>query len=146
MQWKVGSGLIAALAACVAGCGSSAPQLTRAQFIARADVVCRQAIQAAAQRGVDRRSTKPEDLAARLAISVHHIADGFKELNPPSEVADQFDELTRLEQEKAELLDRFAEAARSGAKADMVSVRGEIGPRQGRVLRLTSALGLQSCS
>jgi hypothetical protein len=151
-----------ALAAAAVGCGgggdssSSDQPLTKSEFIAKADGICSQA-----NKGVP---TPPSDLAnfnpatanddqlkefgdylEKVSKHFRNELDDLQALEPPAELADDYDKAMANLEESLNELDEAAEAAKDGDRKELLSKLAESDKHSTEANKLAKKIGLKVC-
>lgn len=144
MHRRVAAALVAALALGVASCGGS-ESLARAEVVERVEAACRAAQQRMTQAQREARDGATGFLAAAVA-GQRLLAERVEAIEPAGEVADAVDALKAGLVERAELIERIADAPRS----EQSRVTAAAGRRTEALTRDIDAafrsLGVRGCS
>jgi hypothetical protein len=134
-------------AALLAGCGGG-DELSRGEFIARADALC----EAGRESFDDLQSRPPRDTeaAARLTTELIEVSEGeldeLGELEPPEDLRAPMDEYLAAREDALELLHRGHLAAERGATRAYADAQRQAAAGQVERLRLARGIGLARCS
>jgi hypothetical protein len=143
---------LAGLPSCGGGGGGDgargAGELTRAEFIAQGDQICRQAREEflAADPSAP---TTPEDAAALQRTLIHNSEqelDRIRALDAPSEIEPALDRYLRAREQGIALLKRGLEAAEDGDARAYAAAQRQVASGQVNRLNLAQAVGFDECS
>lgn len=143
-----------ALSAAATGCGGSEP-LTRAEYVAQADAVCRDV----AGRWAELEPPVPEgpvdedEFAEMMAWDMAtgrdlggEVLDRVGDLQPPASIEDRSDEMLEALGQIVDDLDAYAAAVESRNEAELERLSDTVDDRNQEVFqRHAEALGLTSC-
>jgi hypothetical protein len=132
------------LAAC--GGGGGGPQLSRDQFVAKADAICSQV---ATQRKALTPPTRLPDIPAYVSGYLPALDSGLKKLKalrPPADMQSGVKDWLKAVEETRGLLSDLGSAAKKGDAAAVAKVGAESTSVNSRRQAAARSLGLTSCS
>jgi hypothetical protein len=133
-------------AGCMGGGTSSAPRLTKAEFIKQADAICAQFT------GELEALPQPQTLAdlAAMATQAKPIAEAgvarLRALRPPEELEDQVNEWLELNDSNVELIERLRAGAADGDETAVQQVAADATDNEQKADALAAEIGLTDCS
>jgi hypothetical protein len=143
---------IAALTACTfaaSGCGSGGgEQLSKADFLAKGDAICKQAHDQFVQLQSDPPNTAGEAAALTdklIKISRNELAQ-IDALNGPDELQAPLDRYLRAREDGIALLEKGLQAAEHKDAQGYASAQAKIAAGQVQRLKLAKAVGFTECS
>lgn len=120
MDRRIAAALVSALALGVASCGSTEPQLTRTQLVAKINVACREAAKATSQQTRSGLGTTASPnraaLAAALIAGQHVLEDRLAGLTPPDAAKQEFEAFRTEIQQRLHVYEQMQATFRSGAQ------------------------------
>jgi hypothetical protein len=138
--------LVAVLALGVASCGSSEPELTRAQLVKQTQAACRAARAVTYRKLRSNRSGDQVVFIAAVVAGQEIVVDRLNDLNPPAAAQDAFDAFKQGEQDRLDALKQIA----SSDRAEIERAIREAQPQIEAIGRRTSAaekrLGIEGCT
>jgi hypothetical protein len=137
--------LTGAMGLAAAGCGGGGDQLTREELVEEADATC-----AEFDRRVEdvREPESLEDIEGYLQEIRPIVEEGTDELaalEPPEELADEYDEWIEATRSGVDRFDEVEEAAASGDEQRIQEVLQSLGEGGEEADRLAQELGFQEC-
>jgi hypothetical protein len=146
----------AAAAGCGGGGGSSDQPLTKSELIAKADGICSQANKGVPSPPSDLANFNPatanEDQLKEFGdyldkVSKHFRAEleDLQALEPPQELADDYDKAMANLEESLNELDEAAEAAKKGDRNELLSKLAESDKHSTEANKLAKKIGLKVC-
>jgi hypothetical protein len=149
----VAGGLVAIVALvvlvmAVAGIGPFGGALTKEEFAAQGDEICRQARDEFIQRqqAPPRTSQEAADLANALVGISQQELDAIRELDEPDEVQPALDEYLKAREEGIALIQEGADAAAKGDSAGYAKAQQQLADGQAKRAKLAEAVGFSECS
>jgi hypothetical protein len=143
-----GPAVALAALALLGGCGSDGGTLTKAEFVARGNEICRQAHEEFSQ--VQENPPKTPAGAAELQRRLIEISEkelsAIRDLDAPSEARPGLDRYLRAREQGIALLKRGLEAAREEDERGYAAAQAKLAAGQLRRLKLARAVGFTQCS
>ena len=133
--------------AAVAGCGGGdgGDRLSRAEFVSRADTICRQY---EAKLDALGQPTNVEELRSFADKALPIAKDGREalgELNPPEDLEDTYDAWLDQGDEAIEIVERLRDAADDGDQAEIQRIAQKAERVDAESNRLAEQLGFEQC-
>jgi hypothetical protein len=138
-------GLIAAATLAQASCGGD-DGLSRDELVSEADAVCARYEQELDELAEPRNVEDVERLAEEAKPIIEDGLDELRELEPPEELADEYDEWISQNEESVDVLDELREAASEGDVQRIQDVLQEAQQAEREADELARELGLQDCA
>jgi len=140
--------LLAALLLAGCGGGGSTTTLSKADFIAQGDAICKQAHDQYAQLQKTPPNTAPE--AAALTQKLIAISDSelsqLRDLNAPSEVKPALDRYLKAREQGIAVLRKGLQAAENNDASGYAAAQAQTAKGQVKRLKLAQAVGFTQCS
>jgi hypothetical protein len=133
----------------LAGCGGGGGgTLSKSEFIARGDAICKQAHDQYAQLQKNPPATAPEAAALTqklIGISQSELSQ-LQDLNAPSEVQPALDRYLKAREQGIALLKKGLQAAENKDANGYAAAQAQIAKGQVNRLKLAQAVGFKECS
>ena len=143
---RLGAG--AAILAVLAGCGSSDETLSKSEFLAEGDEICKRAHEQFAE--VQEHPPGSAEAAATMTEKLIEISESeltqIRDLSAPREVQPALDRYLRARERGIAVLKRGLEAARDENAGAYASAQAQVADSQVRRIKLAQAVGFEECS
>jgi hypothetical protein len=146
MYRKLAAVLVAALALGVAGCGSSEPELTRAQLVKHAQAACREARAVMDRKQRASRSGDQMAFIAAIVAGQEVAVERVNDLNPPAAVKDTFDTFKQGMQDRLDALKQIASADRADFQRAIRDAQPQIEAVGRKLAAAAKRLGIEGCT
>ena len=127
------------------GCGGGGDELSREELISQGDAICERYEERSAEV---EEPEGPDDLERFVEETRALIADGVDELDdlePPEELADEYESWIAQNEENLELLDDLREAAAENDEARVAGILEEAEQKGERADELAREMGFRDC-
>jgi DNA-binding NtrC family response regulator len=133
--------------AAVAGCGGGdgGDRLSRAEFVSRADTICREYEARLDALGQPTNVDQLESFADRALPIAKDGREELGELAPPEDLEDTYDAWLEQGDEAIEIVERLRDAAADGDEAEIQRIAQEAERADAESNRLARELGFKQC-
>jgi hypothetical protein len=128
----------------VAGCGGD-DRLSREEFVSEAEAICDEFDQRVEDVDEPQSAEDVERYVNEVRPVIEDGLDELRELQPPEELEEQWDELVARNDESLEVLDDLSQAAADGDEARLQEISDEASRQDNETDRIARAIGLQKC-
>jgi hypothetical protein len=129
----------------VAGCGGD-EGMSREEFISEADAICQEFDQRVEAVDEPQSADDIERYVNEVRPVIEDGLNDLKELQPPEEIEEQWNELVAKNEEGLQMLDDLAEAGTSGDEARLQQITEDATRRDNESDRIARQIGLQECT
>ncbi|MDQ3822073.1 MAG: hypothetical protein M3321_02395 [Actinomycetota bacterium] len=139
-------GLVALAALVAAGCGGGGgDRLSRAEFVAQADAICRKYEARLEALGQPQDVSELRSFADRALPIARDGRDELGELNPPEELEEDYDAWLERGDEAIEMVERLRDASEDGDRAEIQRIAQDAQRIDAESNRLARDLGFEQC-
>jgi hypothetical protein len=128
-----------------AGCGGGDSGLSREELIARADAICEQYERRTEEVETPQGFEDIEQFAVETRTLIQEAVNQLGELEPPGELAEDYDRWIGQNEENLGLLEDVESAAAAGDEARVRDLLGEAQQASARTDRLAEEIGFEEC-
>ncbi len=136
---------LAAGALLAAACGGDDGGLSREELISQGDAICEEYDQRTQEIPPPQSLDDVEGYAGETRSVIREGLDELKELQPPEELADDYNRWISQSEENLGLLDELEEAAAAGDEARTQELLTEAQEASARTDRLAADMGFEEC-
>ncbi len=140
-------GLVVLAAALAAGCGGGGggERLSRAEFVERADAICREYEDRLDALGRPTNAAELRSFADRALPIARDGREELGDLNPPENLEETYDAWLEQGDEAIEIVERLREAAAEGNKGEIQQIAEDAQRTDAESNRLARELGFEQC-
>ena len=128
-----------------AGCGGGDSGLSREELISQADAICAEYEQRTEELEQPQDLDDVEQFVGETRTLIQEGIDELRELEPPEELADDYNEWISQNEENLRLLEDLEAAAAAGDQAEVQELLTEAQEAGARADRLAGDMGFEEC-